>query len=95
MLYKEFLEKISKINELANKINNYWVKIELSKCNKYNCLEIEVHIYTFLEENGVEDNRLAYILNKKVDLTETTAIQELEYIIEKMKELIHATNEND
>lgn len=95
MLNKEILEKISQINELANKINNYWVKIELNKCNKYNCLELEVHIYTFLEENGVEDKRLAYIINKKADLTETTAIQDLEYIIKKMKELIPYTNEND
>lgn len=95
MLNKEILEKISQINELANKTNNYWVKIELTKCDKYNYLELQISIYTFLKENGEEDKRIVYILNEQIDLTESTAIRELEYIIDKMKELIPATNEND
>lgn len=96
-LENRILEKISKICGLLSQINNYWTKIEITKSiEKYNFSELNVSVYTFLKEEGIEEKRLAYIINEKIDLTETTAEQCLGYLINKIEELITPTlKDND
>lgn len=88
-LKSTILEKITSLYVLLSKIDRYWTKVEFTKSAKrYNSVELEVHIYTFLEEDGEEEKRLAYIINKKIDLMETTAEQQLSHLLDEVKGLI-------
>ena len=95
MLNQEIIEKISEINRLLFQVKNYWTKLETTKSADKQYIRVAVSIYAFIEEKERKQKILAHILKEEVSLNKTTANQELEYIIEKIKELIHATNEND
>ena len=88
-LKNSILEKITYLNDLLGKIDKYWTKAEITKSTKeYNSMELDVHIYTFLEEDGEEDKRLAYIINKKINLMESTSEQSLDFLLEEVKQLV-------
>lgn len=99
MLSQEILEKIKEIYELLCQINNYWTKLDFWKSkqngSKSYIFELDLDIYTIIEETGKEEKKVKHILREGIDLNETTAIIKLEKIIEKIKELIPDTNEND
>lgn len=83
------LEKITNLYALLSKIDRYWTRAEITKSIKaYNSMELDVRVYTFLEEDGEEEKRLAYIIKEKINLMELTAEQELDYLLEDVKELI-------
>lgn len=46
-----------------------------------------MRVYTFLEEDGEEEKRIAYIINEKINLMESTAEKELDYLLEDVKKL--------
>ena len=50
-------------------------------------MELDVRVYTFLEEDGEEEKRIAYIINEKINLMESTAEKELDYLLEDVKKL--------
>jgi predicted transcriptional regulator len=58
-------------------------------------MKLEVHVYTFLEEDGEEEKRLAYIINENINLMEITAEQQLNNLLEKIKGLISSKKEED
>ena len=88
-LKNSILEKIASLYGLLSKIDKYWTKAEITKSTKeYNSMELDVHIYTFLEEDGEEDKRLAYIINKKINLMESTSEQSLDFLLEEVKQLV-------
>lgn len=99
MLSQEILEKIKEIYGLLSQINNYWTKLDFWKSNqrgrKSYVFELDLDIYTTIKETEKEEIKIKHILQEKIDLNDTTAIIKLEKTIEKIKELIHATNEND
>lgn len=65
-LKNSILEKIASLYGLLSKIDKYWTKAEITKSIKaYNSMELEVRVYTFLEEDGEEEKRLAYIIKEK------------------------------
>ena len=98
MLSEEILEKIKEIYRLLCQINKYWTKLDFWKSNRKNgknhVLESNIEIYT-IEEYDEEEERVKYILRETIDLNENTAGEQLDVIIEKIKELITTTNEND
>lgn len=99
MLSQEILEKIKDIYGLLCQINKYWTKLDFWKSNqrgrKSYIYEFNLDIYATIEETGKEEIKIKHILQEKIDLNEATANIQLEKTIEKIKELIHATNEND
>lgn len=94
-LSKEILENISEINNLLFQITNYWTKIEITKSESKKTFTLDVSVYTFITETKTKKDRLVYILNEEIKLNTDMANREIEHIIEKLKELIPATNEND
>lgn len=93
-LKNSILEKITFLNDLLSKIDRYWTKVEITKATKkYNSMDLNVHIYTFLEEDGEEDKRLAYIINEKINLMESQVEQNLDHLLEKVKKLIISKEE--
>lgn len=94
-LSKEILENISEINNLLFQITNYWTKIEITKSENQGYFRLDVRVYTFIKENKTEKDRLVYILQEEIKLNTDMANSEIEQIIEKLKELIHAGNEKD
>lgn len=99
MLSQEILEKIKEIYGLLSQINNYWTKLDFWKSKQNGCksylFELDLDIYTIIDVNGKKEKKVNHILREGIDLNETTAIIKLEKIIEKIKELIPDTNEND
>lgn len=99
MLSQEILEKIKEIYGLLSQINNYWTKLDFWKSkqrgSKSYFYELDLDIYTTIEETDKEEIKIKHILQEKIDLNEATANIQLEKTIEKIKELIHATNKND
>ena len=96
MLSQEILDKITEIFKLLSQVNNYWTKLEFTKPEKkYIGFRLTIQVYTFIKEIGREEERLAYLIKKKIDLNEVTAEIELKNIIKEIKELISDTNEND
>ena len=95
-LKSTMLEKITSLYVLLSKIDRYWTKVEFTKSTKrYNSVELEVHIYTFLEEDGEEEKRLAYIIKEKINLMESTAEQDLDYLLEDVKKLVASKEEEE
>ena len=93
-LKNSILEKITYLNDLLIKIDRYWAKVEITKATKkYNSIDLQVDVYTFLKEDGQEEARLAYIINKEINLAETTAEQQLEHLLDEVKELISTKKE--
>lgn len=88
------LEKITYLNKLLSKIDRYWTKLEITKATKnYNSMDLEVHVYTFLEEDGQEEETLAYIINEKINLMGSQAEQNLDCLLEEVKKLIISKEE--
>ncbi len=87
-LKSNILEKITNLYALLSKIDRYWTKAEITKSiKKYNSMELDVRVYTFLEEDGKDEKRIAYIINEKINLMESTAEKELDYLLEDVKKL--------
>lgn len=88
------LEKITNLYVLLSKVDKYWATINLTKSIKdYNSMRLQIHVYTFLEENGEKEKRLAYIINEEINLMETTAEQQLDDLLDDVKELISVKKE--
>lgn len=86
---KSILEKIMNLYDLLNKIDKYWTKVEFTKSiQRYNSMQLDVRVYTFLEEDGEEEKRLAYIVKEEIDLMKPTAEQDLDYLLEDIKKLV-------
>lgn len=95
-LKDSILEKITTLYALLSKIDKYWTKVEFTKSTEnYNSMEIEVRVYTFLEEDGEADKRTAYIIKEEIDLKASTAEQLLDYLLRDVKELIVSKEEED
>lgn len=59
-------EKITSLYYLISQIKEYWANIEVIKPTKeYKSIELEVRIYTFLEEDTEENPQIVYIMRKK------------------------------
>lgn len=66
-LKNSILEKITNLYGLLSKIDKYWTKAEITKSIKvYNSMELDVRVYTFLEEDGEDEKRLAYIVKENI-----------------------------
>ena len=95
-LKNSILEKITSLYALLSKIDKYWTKTEITKSIKrYNKIELDVRVYTFLEENGEEEKRLAYIIKENINLMESTAEQDLDYLLEDVKKLVVSKEEEE
>ena len=95
-LKDSILEKITNLYGLLSKIDKYWTKAEVTKSiKKYNNMELDVRVYTFLEEDGEEEKRLAYIIKEKINLMESTAEQDLDYLLEDVKKLVASKEEEE
>lgn len=94
-LSKEILENISEINKLLFQITDYWTKIEITKSESKEYFTLDVRVYTFITETRTKKDRVVYIFNEEIKLNTDMANRGIEHIIEKLKELIPATNEND
>lgn len=58
-------------------------------------MELEVRVYTFLEEDGEEEKRIAYIIKENINLMTPTAEQDLDYLLEDVKELVFLKEKED
>lgn len=95
-LKNSILEKITRLYGLLSKIDKYWTKAEITKSIKaYNSMELDVRVYTFLEEDGEEEKRLAYIVKENIDLMKSTAEQDLDYLLEDVGKLVVSKEEED
>ena len=93
-LKSTILEKITNLYALLSKVDKYWATIDLTKSIKdYNSMRLQIHVYTFLEEDGEKEKRLAYIINEEINLMETTAEQQLDDLLDEVKELISVKKE--
>lgn len=93
-LKNSILEKITYLNDLLIKIDRYWTKVEITKATKkYNSIDLQVDVYTFLKEDGQEEERLAYIINEKINLMGLQAEQNLDCLLEEVKKLIISKEE--
>ena len=93
-LKSTILEKITNLYVLLSKVDKYWATINLTKSIKdYNSMRLQIHVYTFLEEDGEKEKRLAYIINEEINLMETTAEQQLDDLLDDVKELISVKKE--
>ena len=88
LLSKENLEKINEINEVLAKIDRFCATVVLYKVGS--AFELNISVHQFLEEKDIEGFPiLAHIVNKKIKLNnEVTTINKLNYVLDKMKELI-------
>lgn len=95
-LKNSILEKITNLYALLSKIDRYWTKAEITKSIKqYNSMELDVRVYTFLEEDGEEEKRIAYIIKENINLMASTAEQDLDYLLENVKKLIFSKEKED
>ena len=95
-LKNSILEKITNLYGLLSKIDKYWTKAEITKSIKvYNSMELDVRVYTFLEEDGEDEKRLAYIVKENIDLMKSTAEQDLDYILEDIGKLVVSKEKED
>lgn len=90
-LNNRILDKIKEIYAVASQISKYWVHIDYYYCFPKKCSVLKVVVYTFVD--GIYatlfDSREMILTN---ELEEDT----LQYAIDKIKELIKpTTNEND
>ena len=95
-LKDSILEKITSLYALLSKIDRYWTKAEITKSIKqYNSIELDIRVYTFLEEDEEEEKRLAYIVKEKINLKASTAEQALDYLLRDVKDLIVSKEEEE
>ena len=95
-LKDSILEKITSLYALLSKIDRYWTKAEITKSIKqYNSMELDVRVYTFLEEDGEDEKRLAYIVKENIDLMKSTAEQDLDYLLEDIGKLVVSKEKED
>ena len=95
-LKNSILEKITNLYGLLSKIDKYWTKAEITKSIKaYNSMELDVRVYTFLEEDGEDEKRLAYIVKENIDLMKSTAEQDLDYLLEDIGKIVDFKEEED
>lgn len=79
------LEKVTTVNKLLIKIDKYWTSLEIVKSIvNYNFVELRVHVYTFLKD---DEDRIAYIINKNINLIDSTAVTSLNILIEDLEKL--------
>lgn len=79
------LEKVTTVNKLLIKIDKYWTSLEIVKSIvNYNFVELRVHVYTFLKD---DEDRIAYIINKNINLMDSTAVTSLNILIEDLEKL--------
>lgn len=89
-LNEKVLDKIRTLYEIATEITKYWVHIELYRFDKYNKDTLKVDVYVFV------DGKKASFFDEEIQLNEETVEAELQFVIDKMKELINPPlNEND
>lgn len=89
-LNSKMLDKIRYLYEIANQITKYWIHIESYKFDEYNTYALKVDVYTFV--NGKQ----ASFFNKEIHLNKDDSEEELQYVIDNIKELITPTsNQND
>lgn len=95
-LKNSILEKISSLYNLLSKIDRYWATVGFTKSiQDYSSMELEVRVYTFLEEDGKAEKRTAYIIKENINLIESTAEQELGYLLENVRKLVVSKEEGD
>ena len=95
-LKNSILEKITNLYGLLSKIDKYWTKAEITKSIQvYNSMELDVRVYTFLEEDGEDEKRLAYIVKENIDLMKSTAEQDLDYLLEDIGKLVVSKEKED
>lgn len=95
-LKNSILEKITNLYGLLSKIDKYWTKAKITKSIKaYNSMELDVRVYTFLEEDGEDEKRLAYIVKENIDLMKSTAEQDLDYLLEDIGKLVVSKEKED
>ena len=95
-LKNSILEKITNLYGLLSKIDKYWTKAEITKSIKvYNSMELDVRVYTFLEEDGEDEKRLAYIVKENIDLMKSTAELDLDYLLEDIGKLVVSKEKED
>ncbi len=58
-------------------------------------MELDVRVYTFLEEDGEDEKRLAYIVKENIDLMKSTAEQDLDYLLEDIGKLVVSKEKED
>lgn len=90
------LAKITSLYALVSQIDRYWATIDFTKSTQPNkSMELEVRVYTFLEEDGEADKRTAYIIKEKINLKASTAEQALDYLLRDVKDLIVSKEEEE
>ena len=58
-------------------------------------MELDVRVYTFVEEDGEDEKRLAYIVKENIDLMKSTAEQDLDYLLEDIGKLVVSKEKED
>ncbi len=95
-LKNSILEKIASLYNLLSKIDRYWSTVGFTKSiQDYNSMELEIRVYTFLEEDGEAEKRTAYIIKENINLIESTAEQKLGYLLEDVRKLVDSKEEED
>lgn len=95
-LKSTILEKITNLYALLSKVDKYWTTIDFVKSIKdYNSMKLQIHVYTFLEEDGEAEKRTAYIIKENINLIESTAEQKLGYLLEDVRKLVDSKEEED
>lgn len=95
-LKNSILEKIASLYNLLSKIDRYWSTVGFTKSiQDYNSMELEIRVYTFLEEDGEAEKRTAYIIKENINLIESTAEQKLGYLLEDVRKLVDSKEEEE
>lgn len=90
-LSENILDKIRYLYEITSHVKEYWVRIQLWQCEKYQESTLEIDVYTFLE-----NAKQATLYKTKIELNEPKAEKKIQQAIDNIKELITPTsNEND
>lgn len=90
-LNDQILDKIRYLYETASHLKEYWVRIQLWQCEKYQKSTLEINVYTFLK-----DEKQATLCKTIIELDESKAEKKIQQAIDNIKELITSTtNDND
>ena len=87
MLNKNILEKLTKVTELLSKIKKYFSEFEIYMSPDFKAYILHVKVYKF-DIYGEEKNVILYAIDDEINLTKSIADQDLDYLIEKIEELI-------
>ena len=90
-LNDEILDKIRYLYEVASHVKEYWIKIQLWQCEKYQKSTLEIDMYTFSD-----DDKQKTLYETIIELNEPKAEKKIQQTIDNIKELINpSSNEND